>query len=197
MRAAIYTRVSTETQSVENQVRCLRQVAHLRGFEIVCELSDEGVSGMKGRSQRPGLDKILKLAMKREFDVIMVWSVDRLGRSLSDLVGFLSEIEAANCELYLHQQGIDTSTIAGRMMFQICGVFAEFERALIRERILAGQERARAAGKTIGRPTTLSPLMVHTIHSERNSGLSIKRIAKDRKIGVGTVYKALAIPLNS
>lgn len=194
MKAAIYTRVSTDTQSVENQLSCLRQVAELRGLQIICECSDEGISGAKGRRERQGLDNLIRRAIKREFDVIMVWSVDRLGRNLADLLVFLSEIQAANCDLYLHQQGIDTSTVAGKMMFQMCGVFAEFERGLIRERIKAGQRRAVSSGKLIGRPASLTPDLIGTIKTQRNAGEAIKMIARSHSIGVGTVYKALRHP---
>ena len=117
------------------------------GVEIIKVYKDHGISGAKGRDRRPQFDALCRDAAKRQFDVIMAWSVDRLGRSLQDLVGFLGEIDALKVDLYLHQQGIDTRTPAGKAMFQMMGVFAEFERAMIRERVDAGLKRARAEGK--------------------------------------------------
>jgi DNA invertase Pin-like site-specific DNA recombinase len=121
------------------------------GCEIVAVHRDNGISGAKGRNSRPGFDALCKAANRREFDIIMAWSVDRLGRSLQDLVGFLSDIHALKIDLYLHQQGIDTTTPAGKAMFQMMGVFAEFERAMIAERVRAGMARAKSQGKHCGR----------------------------------------------
>jgi len=105
---------------------------------VVAEFNDEGISGAKGRDKRTGFDNIIKGALKKDFDTILLWSVDRLGRSLQDLVSFLNEVHSVGCDLYIHQSGIDTSTPTGKMMFQMCGVFAEFERGMIRERVVAG-----------------------------------------------------------
>ena len=152
-RAAIYARVATSNgQTPENQLRELRRVAEKSGWLVVAEFVDEGVSGAKGRDQRPQFDAMCMAATRREFDVVMAWSVDRLGRSLQHLVGLLGELHAAKVDLYLHQQGVDTTTPAGKALFQTLGVFAEFERAMIRERVLSGLERARAQGKALGRP---------------------------------------------
>jgi DNA invertase Pin-like site-specific DNA recombinase len=107
---------------------------------------------VKGKDQRPAFDALCRDATKREFDMVMAWSVDRLGRSLQDLVGFLSELHALKIDLFLHQQGLDTTTPSGKAMFQMLGVFAEFERAMIKERVRAGLARARSEGKTLGRP---------------------------------------------
>ena len=109
-RAAIYVRVSTDKQTVENQVRELRQIAERRGWEVVEDYNDAGISGSKGRDQRPGLDRMLKDASKRRFDVVMAWAIDRLGRSLIDLLGTIQNLEACNVDLYLDQQAIDTTT---------------------------------------------------------------------------------------
>ena len=109
-------------------------------------------SGTRGRDKRPAFDKLCRDAARREFDVVMAWSVDRLGRSLQDLVGFLSELHALKIDLFLRQQGLDTTTPAGKAMFQMMGVFAEFERAMIAERVRAGLARARGEGKRLGRP---------------------------------------------
>src|SRR5690348_9558924 len=156
-RIALYLRVSTAGQTVENQRRELRAVANRHGWIIVKEFRDEGVSGTKGRDKRPGFNALCQGVARREFDQVAAWSVDRLSRSLQDLVMFLGELRAKGVDLYLHQQGLDTSTPAGKAMFQMMGVFAEFERAMIVERVKAGLARARAAGKRLGRPSRLTP----------------------------------------
>jgi DNA invertase Pin-like site-specific DNA recombinase len=143
-RAAIYVRVSTDKQTVENQVTVLRQIAERRGWEIIGQYSDAGISGAKGRDGRPGLDQMLKDASRRKFDVVMAWAIDRLGRSLIDLLGTIQTLEACGVDLYLDQQSIDTTTPAGKLMFQVCGAFGEFERSMIRQRIHAGLKRAVA-----------------------------------------------------
>ena len=122
------------------------------GWSIMKVYRDEGVSGAKSRAERPAFNALWKDATCRRFDMVMAWSVDRLGRSLQDLVPFLSELHALRIDLYLHQQGVDTSTPAGKALFQMTGVFAEFERAMIRERVKSGLERAKAQGKILGRP---------------------------------------------
>jgi DNA invertase Pin-like site-specific DNA recombinase len=150
-RVGIYLRVSTDGQTTENQRRELEAVAARSGWEIVGFYEDAGISGAKGRDQRPGFDRLLKDATARKINMIAAWSVDRLGRSLQDLVGFLGELQAVGCNLYLHQQALDTSTPSGRAMFQMCGVFAEFERAMIVDRVKSGLARAKAAGVEMGR----------------------------------------------
>ena len=150
-RAAIYVRVSTDKQTVENQVAALRQIAKRRGWEVVEQYSDAGISGAKGRDGRPGLDRMLNDAQRHKFDVIMAWAIDRLGRSLIDLLGTIQTLEACAVDLYLDQQSIDTTTPAGKLMFQVCGAFAEFERSMIRQRVHAGLKRAVTQGKTLGR----------------------------------------------
>jgi DNA invertase Pin-like site-specific DNA recombinase len=152
MRAAIYLRVSTDHQSTANQERELRAAAAKAGYEVAAVYRDAGISGAKGRDKRPAFDRMHNDAARRRFDVVMAWSVDRLGRSLQDLCGFLAELHSLGIELFLHQQGIDTTTPAGKAMFQMMGVFAEFERAMIRERVKAGIARAKANGKHCGRP---------------------------------------------
>ena len=145
-RVGIYLRVSTDGQTTENQRRELEAVAAGSGWEVVDIYEDAGISGSNGREKRPGLDRLLKDATARKINMIAAWSVDRLGRSLQHLVGFLNELQALNCHLYLHQQAIDTTTPSGRAMFQMCGVFAEFERSMIVERVNAGLARAKANG---------------------------------------------------
>ncbi len=190
-RVAIYARVSTDGQSVDNQLQELRQVAQRHGWQIVHEFVDHGVSGGKGRTQRPNFDKLCKAAMRREVDLIAAWSVDRLGRSLQHLITFLGEIHAKGVDLYLHQQGIDTTTPSGKAMFQMCGVFAEFERAMIRERVKAGLARAKTQGKKLGRPR-VPAYIERKVHAGRIKGMGMKAIARELQIGTGTVQRILA-----
>ena len=150
-RVALYLRVSTGDQTIENQRQALTAACEVRGWRIVEEFIDNGVSGAKGRDKRPGFDRLLRAATRRQIDVVAAWSVDRLGRSLQDLVGFLGELNGAGCDLYLDRQAVDTTTPAGRALFQMLGVFAEFERSMIQERVRAGLRRAVAEGKQLGR----------------------------------------------
>ena len=146
------------------------------------------ISGAK--SKRPELDKLLKSAMRKEIDVIMAWSVDRLGRSLQHLVTLLADIQSKEVDLYLHQQGIDTTTPSGKMMFQMCGVFAEFERAMIAERVKAGLKRARGQGKRLGRPP-VPPIQIEKIRKLRAEGMTLTAIAKKTGVSVGKVHQAV------
>ncbi len=187
-RVAIYARVSTNGQTVTNQLRELRQVAKRQRWKVVGEFMDRGVSGAKGRAHRPQFDKLCQAATRREIDLIMSWSVDRLGRSLQHLVTFLGEIHAKGVDLYLHQQGVDTSTPAGKALFQMCGVFAEFERSMIQERVKAGLARARAQGKTLGRPRVAASIE-RKVRTHRTKGMGIKAIARKLGIGTGTVQR--------
>ena len=187
-RAAIYVRVSTDRQTVENQLRELRQIAERRGWEVVKEYDDAGISGSKGRNDRPGLDEMLKDAQRRRFDVVMAWAIDRLGRSLIDLLGTIQQLEACGVDLYLDQQAIDTTTPTGRLMFQITGAFAEFERSMIRQRIRAGLRRAVEAGKQLGRPK-IDPALEKRIQSQLRAGKGMLAIARECKVGAGTVQR--------
>ena len=187
-RAAIYVRVSTDKQTVENQERELRQIAERRGWEIVVQYRDAGISGARGRDKRPGLDQMLKDASKRRFDVVMAWAIDRLGRSLIDLLGTIQTLEACGVDLYLDQQSIDTTTPAGKLMFQVTGAFAEFERSMIRQRVNAGLKRAVEQGKQLGRPKVGST-MEKRIQSHLQAGRGILRVARECGVGTGTVQR--------
>jgi DNA invertase Pin-like site-specific DNA recombinase len=182
-RVGIYLRVSTDSQTTENQRRELEAVATRSGWHVIGIYEDAGISGAKGRDKRPGFDRLLKDATARKVDMIAAWSVDRLGRSLQDLVGFLTDLQALRCDLYLHQQALDTSTPSGRAMFQMCGVFAEFERGMIRERVNAGLARARAKGTKLGR-RSVKPAIEARIRDLRAEGMGILKIG--RTVGVGT-----------
>jgi DNA invertase Pin-like site-specific DNA recombinase len=187
-RVAIYTRVSTDGQTVENQLRELQAVADRLGWTVVATFSDQGISGAKGRDQRSGLDLLLRGVARKEFDMVAVWSVDRLGRSLQHLVSFLSEINARCVDLYLHTQGLDTSTPAGRALFGMLSVFSEFERAILVDRVKAGVNRAKAQGKHCGRPP-LAPAKAEAIRKLLGTGMSLAQIAKKVGVGVGTVHR--------
>ncbi len=202
MRVAIYARVSTDGQSVNAQLAELREVAERRGWEVVAEFTDKGISGAKGRDQRPALDAMLKAATRREFDTVMAWSVDRLGRSLQHLVAGLGELRAADVGLYLHKQGLDTSTPSGRAMFGMLAIFAEFERDMIVERVRAGIKQARAeqargverlhkngrVKKAIGRPK-VNGEVARRVGELRGQGWGVNRIARELGIGSGTVRR--------
>ncbi len=189
-RAAIYARVSTDEQTSVNQLMELRAVAEHCGWVLVAEYTDNGVSGAKGRDKRPGFDALCKAAVRREFDVVLAWSVDRLGRSLQHLVAFLGEIHAKGVDLYLHQQGVDTTTPAGKALFQMMGVFAEFERAMIQERVKAGLARARAQGKTLGRPR-VHVSMETAIREARCAGKGIRQISRDLQVSTYVVRRVV------
>jgi DNA invertase Pin-like site-specific DNA recombinase len=189
-RAVLYLRVSTLDQTTANQERELREVASRIGCEIVKVYKDHGISGAKGRDKRPAFDALCQDATRRRFDIVMAWSVDRLGRSLQDLIGFLSELHSLGIDLFLHQQGLDTTTPSGKAMFQMLGVFAEFERAMIQERVRAGLSRAKAEGKRLGRP----PIPAETERAVRlalkkKNRPGLRKIAAVIGVGVGTVQR--------
>ena len=185
---AIYARVSTDSQAVENQLRVLNEVARRSDWTVVHTFLDEGISGAKSRDRRPGYDALLKAVARHEVQLVAAWSVDRLGRSLPDLVSFLSEIQAKGCDLYLHQQALDTSTPSGRMMFQMLGVFAEFERSIIVSRVIAGQARAKAKGVRIGRPP-IPPIRLQKVEQGLRAGRSIRAVAAATGISTATVQR--------
>jgi DNA invertase Pin-like site-specific DNA recombinase len=151
-KVALYLRVSTDRQTVENQREALTKIATARGWEIVTEYNDAGISGSKGRDQRPGLDQMLKDAQRRKFDLVATWAIDRLGRSLIDLLDTFQHLEACGVNLYIDQQNLDTTTPSGKLLYQVSGAFSEFEKSMIVSRVNAGLRRAVAAGVILGRP---------------------------------------------
>ena len=196
-RAALYLRVSTAEQTIENQRQALTEAAARAGWDIVATYEDAGISGAKGRDKRPGLDGLMKDVTRRRVDIVLAWSVDRLGRSLQDLVGLLSDLHAVECDLYLHQQAVDTTTPAGRALFGMMGIFAEFERSMISERVHAGLARARSQGRAGGRPRTASDVEARVL-AMRGEGMGIGKIA--RTLGIGTsvvqrISKASAVAI--
>lgn len=190
-RVAVYLRVSTDGQNTENQYRELAKACEVRGWKFAETYEDHGISGAKGRDKRPEFDRLIKDAVRGKFDVVAAWSVDRLGRSLQDLIHFLGEVQGAGVDLYLHQQAVDTTTPAGRAMFQMMGVFAEFERAMIRDRVNAGLARAREKGKRFGRP----PVSQERLAAAREllkGGMGMVKVGKTLGLGTSVVQELRA-----
>ncbi len=187
-RVAIYLRVSTAEQTTDNQRRELEAVAQRAGWEVVQTFEDRGISGTKGRDQRPAYDAMLKAVTRREVDMVVAWSVDRLGRSMQELTAFLAELHGRGADLYLHQQALDTTTPSGKAMFGMMAVFAEFERAMIVERVNAGLARAKAQGKRLGRPGHGEAVEVK-VRELRATGMGVIKVAKTLGIGVSAVQR--------
>jgi DNA invertase Pin-like site-specific DNA recombinase len=188
-RAAMYLRVSTiDRQTTENQRMALARVAEHRGWSIVQVYQDQGISGAKGRDQRPAFDQMLKDAVRGRFDITMVWSIDRLGRSVLHVALALAELDAAGVALYSDQQAIDSTTPMGRAMIQMASVFGEQERSMLRARVLAGLDRVRQQGKRLGRPK-VAPKVENAIRNELRAGNGILKVAKLVGVGCGTVQR--------
>src|ERR1700733_4482142 len=189
MRAALYLRASTkDRQTTENQRRVLAKVAQHRGWEIVQVYEDIGISGAKGRDKRPAFDQMLKDAVRRGFDVLIVWSIDRLGRSVLHVANALAELGAAGVALYSNQQAIDSTTPMGRAMIQMASVFGEQERSIIRSRVMAGLDRVRAQGKRLGRPK-VSSKTEDAIRRHLSAGNGILKVAALVGVGSETVQR--------
>ncbi len=180
-QAALYVRVSTKDQTCENQIQVLRQVAKDRGWKVKKEhiFIETGKSGKLAREDRPEFDKLCTALAAGEFEVVGAWHVDRLGRSLIDLMTFLQLVHAHKADLYVHQSNIDTTTPAGKAMFQMMGVFAEFERSLICARVKEGMARVKAEGKVLNaHKKTITPEMDEKILHLRGLGYSCREIAR-------------------
>jgi DNA invertase Pin-like site-specific DNA recombinase len=187
-RAGLYLRVSTVDQTTANQERELRQAAERAGWQVIKVYRDHGISGAKGRDKRPAFDALHRAAARREFDIVMAWSVDRLGRSLKDLVNFLDDLRALNVDLFLKTQGIDTTIPSSKAMFGMLSVFADFERSIIQERVRAGLARAKGEGKTLGRPKIAADVET-AIRATLAGGTGMIKAAKMHGVGVGTVQR--------
>lgn len=189
-RAVIYARVSTDRQTTENQLLQLREFVARRGWTLVAEHVDEGVSGTKGVGQRPALKAMLSAASRKQFDVVVSWKMDRLGRSLRDLLNIAEDLHGRGIDLAFYDQEVDTTTAAGRLFFHMVGAFAQFERELIVERVNAGLQRAREQGKTLGRPKV--PVTVErAILKAHRAGTGQLRIAKELGIGTSVVQRVV------
>src|SRR6201997_5844405 len=189
MRVAIYARVSTTNgQSPEMQLSDLREYASRRGWETFAEYVDNGVSGAK--ESRPELNRLMADAHRRHFDVVLCWKVDRFGRSLKHLVNALADLDSYGIAFVSLRDNLDLSTPSGRLMFQIIGAMAEFERSLIQERVKAGLANARAKGRRLGRPQRRFDL--NKAQSLRGAGMSFRDLAAELGVGVGTLHRAVA-----
>ena len=188
-RVAIYGRVSTSEQTSDNQINFLQEIVSRNGWELVQTYVDEGISGTKGRDKRPEFDRLCKDMVRRRFNRILVWDVSRLGRSLQHLVEFLNEVQSVNCHLYIHQSGLDTSTPSGRMMFQMVGVFSEFERSMISERVKLGLNRVRSKGIKLGRPTKIDEETKVEIWSQIDTGKSLSEVSRVLQISKMSVSR--------
>ena len=183
-KVAIYSRVSTGKQNTGNQIETLQAWARRCGHNVIVVFEDVGVSGAKGREHRPQFDLMLRAAVRRDFDMLAVWSSDRLGRSVPHLVDVLQTIRATGIQLYVHSQSLDTTTPSGRAMFQMLAVFSEFERELIVARVNAGLDRARREGKRLGRPKLTGAAKAIAIDAFRR-GASVREAARLSRISVG------------
>ncbi len=190
IRVGLYIRVSTSDQKPDSQLHALRDYAQARGLEVVGEYADLGVSG--ARRSRPALDRLVKAAKRREIDAVVITKLDRLGRSLTHLLALLGDLEALGVELISLDDGIDTSTPAGRLFMQMRGAFAEYERALIRERVSAGIEAAKRRGKHLGRPKALTAEQEARVRRLRASGHSLRSIAETVGVSKSSVARVVS-----
>ena len=190
-KVVIYTRVSTDKQTVENQVKELTEYCKRCNFEIVKIYRDEGISGTKGRDERSGLDEMMKDAVHHKFDMLLCYSICRLSRSLKELITIMNTLNELKIDMFFSVQSIDTTTSAGKMIFNIFGSLAEFERELLRDRIKSGINRAREQGKKLGRKSIVNESLIKAVKMLREKNVGIKDISKELKIGVGTIYKIL------
>lgn len=190
-KVAIYGRVSTLGQTSENQTLILNEITNRNGWDLIDTYIDDGISGSKGRDKRPEFDRMCKDMIRRKFNRILVWDISRLGRSLQHLVEFLNDVQSVDCNLYIHQSGLDTSTPSGRMMFQMVGVFSEFERSMISERVKLGLQRVVTNGGTLGRRKTVTDNMKSHIMELRKDGLSFSQISTSVGISKMSVSRVI------
>ena len=191
MKVGIYGRVSTGDQTTDNQVLLLKDICETNGWTVVDFYLDQGISGSKGRDKRPEFDRLIKDMVRRKFNKVMVWDVSRLGRSLTHLIEFLNEVHSVGCDLYIHQSGLDTSTPTGKMMFQMIGIFSEFERSMISERVKLGLERVKKSGKKLGRPG-LSKVTIERVRGLLEDGWTYSKISEEvgiSKMSVSRISK--------
>ena len=192
-KVAIYTRVSTLDQNVSNQFLELRDHCSKMGWEIVKEYSDEGLSGTLSREKRPALNALIKDAYRKRFDSVVCWDISRIGRSMKELVLFLSDMKDKGVGICSVRQGFDTSTSMGEIMYQFVGILSSWEREMIRERTLAGLERAKSEGKTLGRRKVTNDTMTAKILELRTAKKTIRQIASEVGVSRGTVNNVLKV----
>ena len=187
-RCGGYVRVSTQGQDTESQLQAIKTAIEKSGDVLVNVYKDHGISGAKGRDQRPALDQMLNDAKAQKFDKVVVFSIDRLGRSLPDLLESMKLLQDAQVDLQILQSELDTSTAGGRMIFSIFGAISEWERSLIRERVKSGLEKAKKQGKKLGRPSLLNESTKAAVIELKDKGMGVKQICRLLKIGCGTYY---------
>ena len=192
-KVVIYTRVSTLDQTIDNQLIELRDHCSKMGWEIVKEYADEGLSGTLSRDKRPALNSLIKDAYRKRFDSVVCWDISRIGRSMKELILFLSDMKDRGIGICSVRQGFDTSTSMGEIMFQFVGILSSWEREMIRERTLAGLERAKSQGKTLGRKKVTDDTMTAKIIELRNERKSIRQIASEVGVSRGTVNNVLKV----
>jgi DNA invertase Pin-like site-specific DNA recombinase len=190
-KVCLYVRVSHTSGSVQRQIRELTDIAGRNNWEIVETYIDKGISGAKGRDKRPALDKMMKDSITRKFELVMISSIDRLGRSLQHLIEIVNDFQSKSVDLFVLAQSIDTTVPSGKLLFSMVASFAEYERSIIRERILSGLENAKAKGKVLGRKTNLDASTERKILSMKDSGSSIRVIASECSVSNQTIYKVL------
>ena len=187
---ALYVRVSTSSQHTENQIYELKEICKRNRWNIV-EIYDETISGTKGVNERAELNRMLEDATRKKFSKIVVWSVDRLSRSMKSLVNVLSQLKDIDCDIYSYQQGIDTSTTMGSSFFHMIGIFSELENNIRKERQSIGIRRALENGAKFGRKSIMSDKLVKSVVDLRNQGLSMRKIATELDISTFVVQKSL------
>lgn len=191
-RIAIYGRVSTSSQSTDIQLQECRAYAQRCGYQVTGEYCDT-ISGITGKCDRPELTRLLEDAFARKFDAVVIYSIDRLGRSLKHCLDILESLKAHRCDFISIKQQIDTSSPTGQLIFNIFASLASFERSQILERTALGRERAKARGVRFGRPSKMNSSVAEAVRLLREKGAGIREIARSLEIGVGSVYKALRI----
>ena len=192
-RVAIYVRVSTLDQTVDNQLIELRDHCSKMGWEVIKEYKDEGLSGTLSREKRPSFNEMIKDGYRRKFELVVCWDISRIGRSMKELIMFLSDMKDRDIGICSVRQGFDTSTTMGEMMFQFVGILSSWEREMIRERTLAGLDRAKKEGKTLGRKTVIDDDKVSHIRKLRSIGRSLRDIASEVGVSKGTVSNVLKV----
>ena len=190
-KVGCYYRVSTKNQTILNQKLELESLAERMGYEIVAEYKDEGISGAKNRDERPALNAMMKDAVRGKFEMILCYDLSRLGRNLEELIRIMNEMNSLNINLFFYREAINTDSSSGKLMFSMFGVLAQWEKSLISERIISGQNRARTQGKKIGRPSTFNEGLMQAVRKMREKGMGIVAISRTLGIGVSSVYRSL------
>ena len=188
-KVALYCRVSTTDQHPENQVRTLTDLAEKHGEEIVATFIDKGISGVK--KDRDALNQMLSAARSRKFNTLYVLSIDRLSRSVKNLIETVEMLNDLGVTIVFQRENIDTKSAMGQFFLTVLGSLAQFEREIMRERINAGIARAKAQGKKMGRPSKLNDGLRNAVTMLYEKGVSIRDIAKTCTVGIGTVYKVV------